>query len=113
MNDVTMATLHTALRGLAQRQRVISDNIANIETPSFIAGRVDFEDSLRGALESGNPQLAEATASQSTAPTNVNGNNVQLDTETVASLDTGLRYQLTLEAMNAKFRLLRASLAAR
>jgi flagellar basal body rod protein FlgB len=33
MNDVTMTALHTALRGLSTRQRVIADNVANIQTP--------------------------------------------------------------------------------
>ena len=30
------------LRGLSLRQRTIADNIANIETPRFLAGTVDF-----------------------------------------------------------------------
>ena len=39
MNDVTMATIHTAMRGLAMRQRTQADNIANLETPGYLAGR--------------------------------------------------------------------------
>src|SRR6478736_1491816 len=38
LGDVTMSALHQALSGLALRQRTIADNIANIETPGFLAG---------------------------------------------------------------------------
>ncbi|MCU1486490.1 MAG: flagellar biosynthesis protein FlgB, partial [Actinomycetia bacterium] len=41
---------------------------------------------------------------------NDNGNNVQLDDETLSLADTGLQYQLMVEAMNAKFGLLRTAI---
>ncbi len=37
IGDVTTASLHAALTGLAQRQRVTADNIANVQTPGFLA----------------------------------------------------------------------------
>jgi flagellar basal-body rod protein FlgB len=111
VNDVTAASLHAALRGLAARQRVIADNIANVETPGFLAGRVDFETTLRGALAHGvDPGRSELITSTSRAETGVNGNNVQLDEETISLIDTNLRYQTAVEAMNAKFRLLRTAI---
>ena len=110
MNDLTTDTLHVALRGLAARQRVIADNIANIETPGFLAGRVEFEAALRDAVTSGAPSSVRATTGRSLAPTGVNGNNVNLDEETLSNIDTGLRYQLVVEAMSAKFSLLRTAI---
>ncbi len=53
IDDVRSAALHAALAGLAQRQRVTADNIANVNTPGFLAGRTDFETSLRGAVGRG------------------------------------------------------------
>ena len=50
IGEITPAALHAALSGLAQRQRVTADNIANINTPGFLAGRTDFESALGGAL---------------------------------------------------------------
>ena len=110
MNDLTTDTLHVAMRGLASRQRVIADNIANMDTPGFLAGRVEFEASLRDALDSGDVSGVRPASGRSTAPTGVNGNNVQLDEETMANIDTGLRYQVAVEAMNAKFALLRTAI---
>lgn len=110
MNDLTTDTLHAAMRGLATRQRVIADNIANIDTPGFLAGRVEFEDALRQALGGGDVDGVRPSTGRSAAPTGVNGNNVQLDEETLTNIDTGLRYQVVVEAMSAKFALLRTAI---
>ena len=111
IGDVTSSALKAALDGLAQRQRVTADNIANINTPGFLAGRVDFESSLRGALANGgNPASAMAVVARSFEPTNTNGNNVNLDTETVNATETGLRYQLALNALDGKYNSIRTAL---
>ena len=39
-----------------------------------------------------------------------NGNNVNVDTETVSLVDTGLRYQLATQSMNNEFSILRDSM---
>jgi flagellar basal-body rod protein FlgB len=110
MNDVTMTALHSALRGLSTRQRVISDNVANIQTPGFRAGRVDFESTLVEALSDGESPVVEATLGRSTAATRLDGNNVNLDEETVALLETTMRYELTVRAVSEKFALLRTAI---
>ena len=111
IGDVTSSALKAALDGLAQRQRVTADNIANINTPGFLAGRVDFESSLRGAIAGGeNPASANAVVARSLEPTNVNGNNVNLDSETLNATETGLRYQLALNALDGKYSQLRTAL---
>jgi flagellar basal-body rod protein FlgB len=111
IGDATSTALHAALSGLAQRQRVTADNIANIQTPGFLAGRVDFESSLRGALGNGDdPTVNGGTTVRSLEPTNTNGNNVNLDQETVIATETGLRYQLALNALDGKYNVLRSSL---
>ena len=110
MDDVTMSALHQALRGLSARQRTIADNIANLETPQFLAGRVDFESSLTSALAAGDPDRAEIATERSMAPTGVNGNNVNLDQETLSMIETDLRYQMTSQAVSNKFGLLRSAI---
>jgi flagellar basal-body rod protein FlgB len=109
--DATSAALHAALSGLAQRQRVTADNIANVQTPGFLAGRVDFESQLRGALGNGEtPAINGGVVARSLEPTNTNGNNVNLDSETVLATETGLRYQLALNALDGKYSVLRTAL---
>ena len=111
INDATSQALHAALTGLAQRQRVTADNIANVQTPGFLAGVVDFESSLRGALADGEtPPITGGAVARSLQPTNTNGNNVNLDQETVTATETGLRYQLALNALDGKYNVLRTAL---
>ena len=108
VGDATMSALHYALNGLALRQRTIADNTSNIETPGFLAGKVNFEDSLRTSVADGtDPFGSSPTTARSLEPTRTNGNNVNLDEETVAGSETNLTYDLAVQAMTAKFQLLR------
>ncbi|TFV52455.1 flagellar basal body protein [Blastococcus sp. TF02A_35] len=109
--DATSTVLKAALAGLAQRQRVTADNIANVNTPGFLAGRTDFETSLRGAVSSGQtPAITGGTTLRSLEPTNTNGNNVNLDAETVIATETGLRYQMAINALDGKYSSMRTAL---
>jgi flagellar basal-body rod protein FlgB len=96
----------TALSGLAARQRVSANNIANIETPNFKASQVSFEDSLRAAVRAGDPSSAALSQSSQSGPVSANGNNVSLDTETVTDQKTQLQYQLLSGALTSKFGLI-------
>jgi flagellar basal-body rod protein FlgB len=108
--DFTMRAIQAELDGLSARQRITAQNIANAETPGYLAGRVNFEDSLRSAIADGDPTSTMVTTSTSLDPTNFNGNNVNVDDENVSLIETGLRYQLATETMNNKFRILNESL---
>ena len=110
INDPTMDALRFSLRGLATRQRALADNIANLETPGYLAKRVEFESTLERAIANGDPTRGSISHSRSTDETGLNNNNVNLDDETLLSTDTALRYQMSVEALNAKYRLLRTAI---
>jgi flagellar basal-body rod protein FlgB len=114
VNDLAIEAIQGALHGLAARQRVIADNVANSETPGFLAGRVSFEDSLASAIQSGDDaSQVQPTVTKSDAATNLQGNNVSLDDETVSAMKTDMQYQLMIEAMTSKFNLLRLSIGGK
>lgn len=108
-DDVTR-TLHLAINGLQARGRAISSNIANLETPNYLALEVKFEDSMRAALSTGRPERTEVTTGQSLAPTRLNGNNVNIDFELMASAENVLREKLAVQALNGKYQLLRTAI---
>jgi flagellar basal-body rod protein FlgB len=108
-DSVTATALSSALDGLALRQRSIADNIANVNTPDYHAKRVAFEDALAKSVNAGDGHVSATTAS-SLEPTNTNGNNVNLDTETLSNIDTVLRYQFATQAANGQFATMRAAL---
>jgi flagellar basal-body rod protein FlgB len=109
-SSVTNATLRSAIVGLSARNKATADNIANIQTPGFLANRVEFEGALARAADSGSRSGAGFDVLRSLEPTRVDGNNVNLDQETLSSIDTGLRYQLMLRAVDDRFGLVRAAL---
>jgi len=106
LDDITSVTLATALNGLAMRQNVTSNNIANLETPGFTASSVNFEDSLRSAVDSGDPASANIATTATTDAPGVNGNNVNLDRETLISSQAQLQYSLLTNAVTSKYNLI-------
>ena len=114
MADLTSVALHTALNGLQARQRAIADNISNINTPGYTANKVSFENSLAQAVDAGSASAAATsgiTTRKSLEPTREDGNNVNLDEETVSNVSTGLSYQTVLSALNSKYSLLRTAMS--
>lgn len=108
-DSVTSVALHSALDGLSARQRSIANNIANVNTPNYRAQRVQFEDALARSVEAGSGAAA-ATVAESLEPTQLNGNNVNLDTETLSNVDTVLRYQFAARAVEGQFTSLRSAM---
>jgi flagellar basal-body rod protein FlgB len=103
--------IRVALDALAERQRVIARNVANIHTPGYIAGVVDFEGALSqavGDVEDGSADVESldlsrvATYGISLNTPGLNGNNVSLETETLSGTETNLRYQLALRAVEGR-----------
>src|SRR5690242_994872 len=64
IGDPTLRALGHALSGLSLRQRTIADNVANVDTPQFLAGRVDFESSLLAAISDGEDAGAAPVATE-------------------------------------------------
>ncbi len=109
LESVTSAALGSALDGLALRQRTIADNIANVNTPGYHAKRVVFEAALAKSVANGSGHVAAETK-RSLEPTLIDGNNVNLDTETLSNIDTVLRYQFATQAAGNEFSAMRAAL---
>lgn len=106
--DSVAAALGSALDGLALRQRVVADNVANIDTPGFTAATVDFESSLRSALADG--EMAErdvvpAPGFSANQP-GANGNNVDLSEETMTAMQAVFQYQLLTRAVGDRYSLI-------
>lgn len=110
LDDIASVTLSTALSGVAAQQRVTANNIANIETPNFKAQQVDFADSLRSAVEAGDPGSATFTQSGVGGAVSANGNDVSLDDQTVAAEKEQLQYSLLSQALTSKYGLIESVL---
>lgn len=110
LHSVTGDYLKVALHGLSLQRQTSTDNLANMETPGYLAKRVDFESALRKAFERGNGAVLDIDRTTSNAPTAQNGNNVAVDDELLIMSDNSLRQQLVVESLNARYRVLRTSI---
>jgi flagellar basal-body rod protein FlgB len=108
-DSVSSSALESALDGLALRQRAIANNIANVNTPGYHAKRVAFEDALARSVQLGDGHAA-ATTARSLEPTRTDGNNVNLDTETLSNVETVLRYQFAARAVEGQFTSVRTAM---
>ena len=103
-DDVSTSSLKVSVAGLAARQTAIADNIANIETPGYQARKVKFEEALSSAVAPGrSPSTVQPSVHNSLEPTRLNGSNVNLDEETLSHIDTTMRYQLSIRALDGKY----------
>jgi flagellar basal-body rod protein FlgB len=125
--DPTITALKTALNGLSQRQQIISQNLANVDTPGYQAREVNFEDSLKRAMQQEDFSMvttnpAHLTIQNKVAGTTVearpggsvrtDGNNVDIDVELTDMSETGIQYQAVSQAASQKLLLLK-SIASR
>jgi flagellar basal-body rod protein FlgB len=110
-SDGVASALHSALDGLSTRQRVIADNIANVDTPGFRATSVEFESSLRAAIADGTVTSGPTgvTTAATQTPVGANGNNVDLRKETMAAMQSVFQYQLLSRAVSDRYALIRTA----
>ena len=100
----------------AERQRLVAANIANADTPGYVARDFDFASALREATAGAG--AAGATASSAQAPGrfqprlqfaqpaqgSLDGNSVDMDRERAAFVDNALKYEATLRFLNSSVR---------
>jgi flagellar basal-body rod protein FlgB len=118
--DRTSAALAKCLDGVGLRQRVIADNIANVETPGFTRSEVDFEGQLKEALGS-SPDVAMKRIGDVNAkvradhmsPARSDGNNVSIDKEMAGMTKNTMQYEALIQLMNLKGSMLRSAIEGR
>jgi len=117
VTDAVSQVLASALDGVALRQRVTADNIANVDTPGFRASSVDFETQLKTAISDGSftegpgPDSVTATTVPTDTPVGANGNNVDLRKETMAAVQSQFQYQILTRAVTERFDLVKTAAA--
>lgn len=93
------------------KQSVTLHNIANSETPGYIAKYVTFEDAYRDKLLAASGDRSEVrdaisrarwTVKESeTESTRIDGNNVVADAEQAELTRAGLQYQYVIQSLNS------------
>ncbi|MBX3642829.1 MAG: flagellar basal body rod protein FlgB [Rubrivivax sp.] len=99
-----------ALALRSERQRLLASNIANADTPGYVARDMDFAAALRDAtgaatLPRGAGGVAEAHLRYAApSQTNLDGNSVDMDRERASFADNSVKYEATLRFINGHVR---------
>ena len=93
----------------SERQRLIASNIANADTPGYVARDFDFARALSDATaagDAGTPARRDAAMLRyaAAAQTNLDGNSVDMDRERAAFADNTVKYEATLRFINGSVR---------
>ncbi|WP_019532528.1 flagellar basal body rod protein FlgB [Paenibacillus ginsengihumi] len=127
-NKPALQLVERSLDAAALRQRVIADNVANVDTPNFKRSEVQFEELLRQEMNGslvgyrtdprhipiGEPGLALPRVVQDTSTiVNNNLNNVDIDYEMSLMALNQLRYNTMIEQVSGTFNKLRTSIGGR
>ena len=123
LND-TLNFQAQALALRSERQRLIASNLANADTPGYVARDMDFASALRqatGQQASGGASPLAATAPghmgalrgtaldpalrfATPAQTNLDRNTVDMDRERASFADNSVKYEATLRFINGSVR---------
>lgn len=108
-----------------QKQKIINQNIANVSTPDYKAKTVDFgvtldnkckcayhpkSASYRGLDDEGLGLTISVTDEENTNQT-LDGNNVDIEKESLALLDAQLQYSALSEKMMKEFEMIKTALS--
>lgn len=96
------------------RQKVVSQNIANINTPGYKSQEVKFEDALVEQLSKKNGSVRSTASPEIAAVQNLtmrnDGNNVDLDREIGQMNKNALLMQTYLQLMGAEMKMMRQAI---
>jgi flagellar basal-body rod protein FlgB len=113
MLDTTQLALIAAMRGSLQRQTVLTNNLANVDTPGYQRQDVDFQSTLNAAIQSGQPL---GSLSFQTVPDpqvmRADGNGVDAEKEQAYLAENGLLYQQLTQVAAARAQILQSAIAS-
>lgn len=117
----SIQSLENALAYSSLKQKTISNNIANIDTPNYKAQEVSFKSEFNRAtlqarrsdarhfqFKRGSSNIEVNT--KATTSYNHNGNNVDIDKEMAEMAQNQIYYNVLVDRMNGKFNSLKEAL---
>ena len=99
-----MHLLQGYLHVTSERQQVVTSNIANVDTPGYHARDINFQSAMQEVINEGsNMQLEPASTEVEGLPERPDGNDVNVDRESLLLSQTQLQYQMGVQLIKAEF----------
>jgi len=105
--DSLSDSLEQYMNVISVRQKLVASNIANADTPGYKTQDVDFQASLRSALDGGG---SPATVQESGLAVRNDGNNVDLDREARLLAENAMRFNLAASLMHSELQQVREAI---
>ena len=98
-----MQLLQGYLKVTSDRQQMIASNIANVDTPGYHTKDINFQTAMRQVTDDGNDvQLMPASTEVEGLPERPDGNNVNIDRESLMLSQTQLQFQLGVQLVKSQ-----------
>lgn len=113
--DSTQLSLEAAMRGATLRQTLLTDNLANIDTPGYQRRDVDFHAALRQAEAAGAPldSVSFQPTADSSRVVRADGSGIDPDQESAALAENALEYQAMVQVEGARNSILQTAMGVR
>lgn len=98
MIDSLSDSLEQYMNVISLRQKLVASNIANADTPGYKTQDVDFQASLRAALDGGSPIPVQVSG----LAVKNDGNNVDLDREARLLAENAMRFNVAASLMHSQ-----------
>ena len=99
--------MEAGIRAESLRQRVIANNVANLETPGYRRVDVQFKELLAKALDSSDgvdlSEIEGGTYQPKNTPVKSNGNDVSLEVEVGEMVKNTLRHKALIRVLQKKY----------
>jgi flagellar basal-body rod protein FlgB len=109
--DTTQLSLEAAMSGSMQRQTLLTNNLANADTPGYQPEDVNFQGQLQSAIQSGQPissvTFQPATESQTVG---ADGNGVDSNQTSAEIAENSLLYNTLSEVAAAREGILKTAM---
>jgi flagellar basal-body rod protein FlgB len=114
--DSTQLSLEAAMRGSSLRQTLLTNNLANVNTPGYQRRDVDFHATLRAAEAAGGTDLSSLAFSPTVATGSVmrpDGSGVDPDQESASLAENSLEYEALVQVANTRNAILQTAMGVR
>lgn len=106
MLDPVVRSLEKYMDVLSARQKLVTSNIANADTPGYRTRDLDFQGELSNALSAGEPRAVEVSGLK----VRNDGNNVNMDREARLLSENALRFSAASNLLRAQIRTMRSAI---
>jgi flagellar basal-body rod protein FlgB len=107
-------TLQGYLKVLSDRQQMIASNMANVDTPGYHTKDLNFHAAMRQVMDEGDSGtdavLEPASFETAGLPERPDGNNVNVDRESMLMAETQLQFQLGVQLVKSDMQMVMSAI---